>query len=80
MYLSCSNYYVKTLGITSFQSFIKIISVIFQAIDQLENCRLANEEEERSMEKKCIPLYLNASLAALRYGNWKSAANFSRKV
>ena len=54
--------------------------MIFQAIDQLENCRLANEEEEKSMEKKCVPLYLNASLAALRFGNWKTAAQFSRKV
>ena len=62
------------------QPLIRIIPAIFQAIDHLEYSRLANEEEERLMEKKCIPLYLNASLAALRDGNWKIAAKFSRKV
>jgi len=62
------------------KSYKRALRTYLGAIDHLEYSRLANEEEERLMEKKCIPLYLNASLAALRDGNWKIAAKFSRKA
>ena len=51
-----------------------------QAVDQMENCNLADEEEERTMEKTCLTLYLNASICGIKTGNWKNAAHFARKV
>ena len=46
----------------------------------MENCNLADEEEERTMETTCLTLYLNASICGIKIGNWKNAAQFARKV
>ncbi|XP_065054939.1 inactive peptidyl-prolyl cis-trans isomerase FKBP6-like [Rhopilema esculentum] len=58
----------------------KALRTYKMAIQQLETCRLANEEEENAMKKNCLTLYLNASLCSLRLGNWRNAAYFSRKA
>ena len=46
----------------------------------MENCNLADEEEERTMERTCLTLYLNASICGIKLANWKTAAHFARKV
>eukprot|EP00112_Aurelia_sp_Birch-Aquarium-sp1_P024134 Seg748.1 transcript_id=Seg748.1/GoldUCD/mRNA.D3Y31 product="Inactive peptidyl-prolyl cis-trans isomerase FKBP6" protein_id=Seg748.1/GoldUCD/D3Y31 len=51
-----------------------------KAVDQMETSRLADEEEERTMEKTCLTLYLNASICGIKIGNWRNAAIFARKA
>eukprot|EP00794_Sanderia_malayensis_P014000 gene14000-15458_t len=62
------------------KQFIPALKSYKKAIGYLENCRLANEQEETDMFNMCLKLYLNSSLCCLKMNEYGKAAMYARKA